>query len=229
MGRTSFPKMGYVVSWPVSGGRDVVLEAIRTRVREWMVGDEIAEMKSAGPDELIRKCAVDFSKEAEDARKEFPDSATVAAYEMRVKITPVADYAGTLTIMKDTWSYTGGAHGYGWTSYCVIDGTTGEYLSLGDMVDLSRAGELTGMIKDELRRISGMKKNDTFDQNGFFEENIKPSMDAYISNKGLVLHYNVYEIACYANGEYDVIFPYKVLHAKSLLKPEFARRIGLSR
>jgi hypothetical protein len=102
-------------------------------------------------------------------------------------------------------------------------------LSLGDIMDLSKTNVLTGMIKDKLRKIARMKKDDLFYENGFFEDNIKPAEEWYICNKGLVLHYNVYEIACYANGEYDLTFPYKVLQARSLLRPEFALRIGLNK
>lgn len=157
-----------------------------------------------------------FLAEAKAFFAEYPDVPT--GYGMELKQSVLLNSPTLLTIEEFSYAYTGGAHGNYGTSYYNFDATTGQMLTLKDILIADYQASLKDKVEAIFKKIyleEGMTK---YSEAGFyFENDIFTMTDNFaITKEGVKFLYNPYEIAPYAMGQQEIVIPYKDL--EGLLK-----------
>ena len=119
------------------------------------------------------------------------------------------------SINQLVYEYTGGAHGNYATINSVYSLENGNKLKIEDLItDLNNA-DLLNLVKDKLVKIEGRDANSYFGLDELSLEN----NNFYLTSKGLVFTWGIYEIGPYAIGETRVLIPTEEI--KPYLKDEY--------
>jgi hypothetical protein len=107
-----------------------------------------------------------------------------------------------LSICRERYYYTGGAHGNGEETFFVFDRAGERLLSLDDIV--GKTNELPRLANEALRQAHGLAPAAPLTNAGFFENEVTEPGGFYLEDGILVLYWNRYEIAPYAMGTVEV-------------------------
>ena len=123
--------------------------------------------------------------------------------------TSVEYYSDPLLVYKTTtYSYAGGAHGYGADSYSVYSTLNGKRQQLDDVFrddPLSRQ-TLAELVKAELKRMIATRQE--YQGMEVFEWNdVTPVDNFYVSEQGVTFSFPQYEIAAYCFGQIEISLP----------------------
>ncbi len=122
---------------------------------------------------------------------------------------------GFLTVNYSGYGYTGGAHGYAYENYKIVDTQNQKIVKLEDIVDVSKVN----WNEILLSRVEGGKDM-------LFEpEKVTYNQNFYFDNEKITFVYGQYEIAAYAAGIIPIEVPYSAISAA--LKPEFKSRMSV--
>lgn len=130
---------------------------------------------------------------------------------------------GMVVLTLSTLAYMGGAHGSYWTRYFCLDVRDRKVWQLGDIIKVDTAA--LGRILDQKLRISYDIKPGEKLSKTFLYDTIPPAENVALSDVGITLYYNPYEIGPYVMGPVAVFITFKEL--KAFLRPEFKTRWGL--
>ena len=105
-----------------------------------------------------------------------------------------------VSINKYSYEYTGGAHGIHGKIYKVYSLSDGERLKIEDiLIDVNNL-DLINKVKEKLLSMSDKEIYFNLDELSLQENNF------YITSKGLIFTWGIYEIAPYAMGDSEVLF-----------------------
>ncbi|MDR0662741.1 MAG: RsiV family protein, partial [Spirochaetaceae bacterium] len=113
-------------------------------------------------------------------------------------------YPELLVISRESYVYSGGAHGENQKTYFVIDTKRLSQITLGDILKPDSGEALQKEIDGALRA----KYSAPLTQAGFFADTAGESDNFFISREGLGFCWNPYDIAPYAMGVIEVVLPY---------------------
>ncbi len=152
-----------------------------------------------------------FIAEANAFFEEFQDVPT--GYGLEIEQSVLLNTPVILSIEEFNYAFTGGAHGNYGTSYYNFDATTGQILTLKDILVKDYASPLKTIAEPIFKKAyleAGMTK---YSEAGFyFENDVFVMTDNFaITKEGLKFLYNPYEIAPYALGQQEIIIPYEGL------------------
>jgi len=117
-----------------------------------------------------------------------------------------------IIIERDYYIYSGGAHGHNIKRYYVIDMEQQKQLKIDDLfANYQRDERLRNIIYFELGKFSRLKNGQKLSEGIFFSDDPELSFNFYVSNEGLVLHWDPYQIAPYAYGNIKIIIPWQVI------------------
>lgn len=105
-----------------------------------------------------------------------------------------------LTFMILTYEFTGGAHGMETQKYMVADLKSGKRINLEDIFLRGYEAELTTLLTNKLRNMSGLTGQGKLTDSGYFADQINPTENFYVNANGIGFVYDPYEIAPYAFG-----------------------------
>jgi hypothetical protein len=191
------------ISIPVAPENTVLGKSVNTGVREEII--ELLDFAQNNNAVDIPGAIDAFTEGFRNLQKDFPEELT--GWEASVNGTRSYEDTSLLTIKLETYIFTGGAHGYAATRYLNFDKKTGAERSgtelLNDPEAFSEFAERAFREKYDIP--AGASINSTgfmFENNQFtLPENIGLSADA------IVLHYNPYEVASYADGSLILEIP----------------------
>lgn len=108
-----------------------------------------------------------------------------------------------------SWSFTGGAHGNGYTSYSLIDRTNGKELTLSDFIN--DIPTFTELAEKYFRAQNEIGEDVNLTDAGFWFTDGKFSCNEnfYFANGNMNFLYNNYEIAPYSAGSISISIPIK--------------------
>lgn len=110
--------------------------------------------------------------------------------------------------------YLGGAHGFNDETLFVFDGKTGRALGWSDLISSSSRPLFLKAAEAEFKRARGLRTDQSLTDVGFSFENGAsfglPSNFA-LTDKGIVCHYNPYEVGPYVMGPTDFVVPMDVV------------------
>lgn len=106
------------------------------------------------------------------------------------------------------YTYTGGAHGYTGKRSLIFNPKTGKSIANEDLFKDTKAFQ--AFAEKKFRAAYKLKPSDPINASGLmFEEEVFQLPQTYFfTDKGLLLYYNVYEIASYAEGPKELLIPY---------------------
>jgi len=132
----------------------------------------------------------------------------------------------TFTMKNEGSGYTGGAHGYFSVLY---DNYTheGEHLGLDALLKDDYNVTLHNIAKRIYKKSAGLKRDESLEKDGWFSNTFVLAQNFAITDRGLLFHYNAYEIKPYAAGHTEFILPYHMIH--SLINPEGPLKIYLKK
>lgn len=135
------------------------------------------------------------------------------------EILTIHDFRGRgLALGREQYVYTGGAHGAQAKTYYVIDLESLRVMTLADFFRDPRGPELEAEVMAALRRYSGLAEDQPLSAGIFFEDQTGPGANFFITEEGLGLHWDPYEIAPYSEGGIEILLPWKTI--RPLLKHE---------
>jgi len=156
------------------------------------------------PDSIADAIA-DFNLQYKKLKEAYPEN--IVPWEAKVKGEVSYENERFVSILFDSYVFTGGAHGYGSTSFLNFDLQTGEELSEGDFFNNPK--EFTAFVETIFREQNDLKPEDNINSTGFMFEDDKFHLPASIGfdNQGVILIYNPYEIAAYSDGQTTIQIP----------------------
>ncbi|MEM7085668.1 MAG: DUF4163 domain-containing protein [Bacteroidota bacterium] len=148
----------------------------------------------------IEQAAKDFILAYRDHQPDIPTDLDFGGYEAEVTVQKSYQNAQMVSIEANTYLFTGGAHGYGSTSYLNFDSTTGALIENQNL--FQNYPEFESFAETKFKKAHGIAENDNINASGFWFENDRFSLPEAIGfdEHHLILIYNSYEIASYAAG-----------------------------
>ncbi|ARS35415.1 DUF3298 and DUF4163 domain-containing protein [Pontibacter actiniarum] len=147
-----------------------------------------------------------------------------AAWTLNVAVNPIYQSDRFVTLRQEYSSYTGGAHGNSYFSLQTFD-RQGNRVHLTEMV--TDTTQLLQLAEREVRRKYDFPEGQSLTEAGLFVEDEKLPLpqEAGLTDKGLLLLYNSYEIGPYSMGMTEVTLPYAQIGnlLKPIYKPEQAK------
>lgn len=147
----------------------------------------------------------DFIEEYFKFKEDFPTSN--AEYEAQVEQKLMSRNDRTIVFETSYYIFTGGAHGYGGRNYLNFDSKTGKLLTHDDLI--KDKAEFTAFVEEKFRQQYEIPDDADINSKGFFFDDgvfALPNNIA-ITDKEVVLLYNPYEAASYAQGQLRFVFP----------------------
>jgi len=117
-----------------------------------------------------------------------------------------------LIVERDYHFYTGGAHPGKTKLYYVFDMSEYRQLRIDDFfTNFPREPRLRDIIYDELRKYSNLTKTQPLSEGIFFNDEPELRSSFFITQEGLGLHWDPYQIAPYAVGYIEIIVPWNAI------------------
>lgn len=126
------------------------------------------------------------------------------------------------SVAMDSYRFMGGAHPNSYRAIFNFDLQNGTLLQIEDIVlDLKAFRQAA---EQAFRIVQGIEETVSFQQAGFFMREFQASTQFALTEKGLLLYYNTYEIAPYAAGPTEVLIPYEEL--QGILNPIYYPKVS---
>lgn len=154
------------------------------------------------PQNTLKAAVVQFNESYRDITAEFPDE--IPPYEASISSELSFQCKSMVSVLIDSYVFTGGAHGYGGISFINIETKTGKRIANQDLfknyLDFVTYAEKVFRSKYEIL------ENESINSTGFFFENEKFALpeNIGITDTDVILYYNPYEISSYAEGPVEV-------------------------
>jgi len=134
-----------------------------------------------------------------------------------------------IIIDRDYYIYSGGAHGLSTKRYYVIDMEQQKQLRINDLfADYQGDNRLRDIIYFELGKYSRLKSGQKLSEGIFFSDEPALSFNFFVSNEGLGLYWDPYQIAPYAYGNIKIIIPWQVIRPLMLTESiELLTKFGI--
>jgi hypothetical protein len=117
-----------------------------------------------------------------------------------------------IIIERDYYIYSGGAHGLSTKRYYVIDLEQQKPLRINDLfANYQEDKRLRDIIYFELGKFSRLKSGQKLSEGIFFSDEPELTFNFFVSNEGLGLYWDPYQIAPYAHGGIKIIIPWQVI------------------
>ncbi|EDM44390.1 hypothetical protein SCB49_05155 [unidentified eubacterium SCB49] len=185
-------------------GEKEVITPINDKIIAFIVGslylgDPAVEPKITSVDGAIGQFVKDYWRDT----SEFPD---IHEYEAEVSIEETFRSKDFVSVALSQYSYIGGAHGNGTLDYVNFDIETGEIITIEQLVKDKKS--LMVLAEEKLREAYDLPENERLNSTMFwFKDDAFHLSDCIGFEKGkMVIHYNQYEIASYADGPIDIEF-----------------------
>ncbi len=190
--------------------------ALRHLARQGMEATEEIDFSKPAP--TLRE--VELSVRAEIPRKQELAELEISHFESLTfhdAFEVVLNESGLLCLRLFHTEYTGGAHGNHVASHVTFDLSSGDELTLDDMLKPGALDELTKLAEAALRSEHGLKPEDSLAEKGpLFEDTFELNDNWFLTAEGLGFSFDPYEIGPYAAGFIEPLIPFDQL--KPLIK-----------
>jgi len=153
----------------------------------------------------INEAAEAFINSYKEDKAAFPDMAS--GYESKIDIAKSRESNELVSLKSEIYGYMGGAHGFTILSYLNFDAQTGEKLANEELFINNNA--FKNFAEKKFREKFDIPNDDAINSTGFWFKDeifVLPEAIGY-EGENLVLIYNQYEIASYAEGQIILNIP----------------------
>lgn len=153
----------------------------------------------------VEEAMASFTDSYKELKVKFPDE---IRWEAKINGEVIYEDPNLITILVNSYTFTGGAHGYGSTSYLNFDKAKGTELENWELFDdpegFEKFAETKFRIQEEIPQDSNINAT------GFMFEgdSFHLSSNVGYTKDGVQLIYNQYEVASYADGPIILTLPY---------------------
>jgi hypothetical protein len=174
-------------------------------IDQWVVSAMLIREHQGGEPAFIPDAAERFALDYRNDKEEFPDMSGV--YELTVDVSQTYDVNGLWCLKMENYKYTGGAHGNGSTSYLLFDTELDEAVDFDQLIE-DQAGFMA-LAEKTFRSQQGIEYGVPINETGYWFENdqFQLARSIGLENDRVVMVYNPYEIASYADGAIVVEIP----------------------
>lgn len=194
-------------------GNDATADRINKKIHDFIIGSLMFEENSNQTAETIDEAATNFAKIYFEDLSRFPDMA--ADYSADISVSEIYNSPTLICFEMRQYLYTGGAHGYGTTSFLNIDPETGKELTSDEL--FKNKEKFTALAEKEFRKQQNIKKTQSINDLGFWFEKdtfYLPETVGFTADS-LIFVYNQYDIASFADGPIELKIP--IVDAKPFL------------
>ena len=134
-----------------------------------------------------------------------------------------------LVIQRDYDIYSGGAHGLNSRRYYVLDMNECRQIRIHDFfANYQEDNRVRDIIYFQLGKYNGLQSGQKLSEGIYFSDQPELSFNFFISNEGLGLHWDPYQIAPYSQGNIEIIVPWQVIRPMLLTEGvELLARFGI--
>ncbi|GHC43352.1 DUF3298 and DUF4163 domain-containing protein [Ulvibacter litoralis] len=193
--------INYVEAMDDTKASERINEAIKKHIITALhIGDD-----SISKAKTISEAASEFIKTYRLHSAEFPDMS--AEYFAEINIVESYRSPKMTSIEMRDYLYTGGAHGYGHVTFLNVRSKNGAEITSEELLKNREA--FTTFAETKFREAHSIPKNESINSTGFWFEDEKFALPETIgfTKDTLLLLYNQYEIASYADGPIELSIP----------------------
>ncbi|WP_299213319.1 DUF3298 and DUF4163 domain-containing protein [uncultured Aquimarina sp.] len=152
----------------------------------------------------MEKALKSFNTSYQEMKKEFPQE--TIPYEASINCDMSFQNTDILSVLVDSYIFTGGAHGSGNSTYLNIHLKTGKTIANEKLI--KDYNNFSNFVENVFRITHSIPENQSINSTGFFFENDTFALPANIglTDTHLILLYNQYEISSYAEGPIELKF-----------------------
>ena len=147
--------------------------------------------------------------------QDYPADAASSQIELMYRQNYIGQRGAVAMFQEEGYSYTGGAHGYGSTTYSNFDLAAGKKISVQDVVQPGAQAALAAKLTEIYRQHDAMRDLDEAQRREFMRDwagEIQQSFAATdnftFAANGIVFSFPPYAIGPYAFGQVDLLLPY---------------------
>lgn len=191
---------------PRATGPEQVAGRINSQLREHVFSLVFSEEASEA--KTYEEYAKEFIANKKRVEAEFGEA---VPWKAIVTGEVIAEFENLLSIAVVSEIFTGGAHGYASTSFFNFNPKTGEAYTHEDLF----SEEFVDYAEKAFRQRNGIPEGEPINSTGFWfeEESFNLPINIGITKEKVILLYNSYEIASYAEGEFRLEFPLEEVEA----------------
>lgn len=192
------------IEYPTVEGNSATAQAINTTISSYIV-NSLNQEEGSVSDLDVAAAASKFNEEFKAFKSDFPDSS--APWEAGIEGDVLYTSPLITSISISSYLYTGGAHGNDYIKLFNFNNANGAMLSPEEVLHLNSdfMNLAQGYFESEV-----MKKDENI-EDYFFGESFKLPENMGLNENGLIMLYNKYEIASYAQGYTEFLIPFKDL------------------
>jgi len=191
---------------PVATGPEKVSDKINARIKEHVFALAYSEEPSQAPD--YEEYAKEFIINKKRVETEFGEAVPWRAV---VNGEVISEFEHLISIAVASEIFTGGAHGYASTSFFNFDPETGAEYKHHDLF----TEDFVAFAEKAFRERYDIPEGDPINSTGFWFENEQFNLpiNIGIDKEKVILIYNSYEVASYAEGDFRMEFPLEEVEA----------------
>ncbi|OYQ36641.1 hypothetical protein CHU92_09610 [Flavobacterium cyanobacteriorum] len=208
--KTSLPCKGGCTSvsieLPVAENIPIVADSINKKIFNTVRGIVyFGEKPSDG--KSYEEVMASFIGAYDKMKKDFPND-PMLPWEARINGETAYRSESIVNILIKSYMFTGGAHGYGAERSLLFDATTGRSLTNEDIFTDIKG--VTAFAEKKFREKFKVPAGKNINATGFMFEGDKFALpqNIFFTKEGLLLYYNPYEIASYAEQQKELLLPY---------------------
>lgn len=183
-------------------GDEDVSEKINMKIKNFIYSSLLMGEDTIPTAKSIQEAATGFIEVYNADKDQFPDMA--GEYFAEISVNEIYTSKEHLCFEMRQYLFTGGAHGYGTTSFLNIDPKTGEEFTSKELFKNNK--DFTSFAEKKFREQQKIAKDQSINENGFWFED-----DAFylpesvgFTQDSLIFVYNQYDIASYADGPIEL-------------------------
>ena len=183
-------------------GNDEVAEKINKQIQDFIYSSLLLGEDRVSRAKTIQDAAVGFIESYNADRAQFPDMA--GEYFAEISVNEIYNSPKHICFEMRQYLFTGGAHGYGNTSFLNIDPKTGAALTSEEL--FKNRKEFTAFAERKFKEQQKIEQEQSINDTGFWFEDDKfrlPESFGFMQDS-LIFVYNQYEIASYADGPIEL-------------------------
>ena len=177
---------------------DKVSKKINQKIKDIIIEGFIFEDENISAYKTIEEAASQFITDYQIDKEDFPDMA--AEYVANLSVNLLHDTEDLYCFEINQYLYTGGAHGYGSTTFLNINPKTGEELSVESLFKSQK--EFVAFAEKKFRVSQNISLEESINSTGFWFEDdtfYLPENPGFTQDS-IIFVYNQYDIASYADG-----------------------------
>ncbi|QAA82459.1 DUF3298/DUF4163 domain-containing protein [Aequorivita sp. H23M31] len=202
------------INYLKASGNGNVAEKINEKITSFIISSLSMAEDEKEKAKTIEEAATTFIESFNADRARFPDMA--ADYFAEISVNEIYNSPKHICLELRQYLYTGGAHGYGTTSFLNIDPDSGEELTANELFKNKKG--FTVFAEKKFREQQKIAQDESINDPGFWFENDSFHLPNTVgfTQDSLIFVYNQYDIASYAEGPIELKISLK--EAKPYLK-----------